>query len=50
MGSNCVNDENLCEIRGGNLNFEKCMCNDLKVIFFIKIKFFVNFFQNIKSF
>ena len=27
-----VNDENLCEIRGDNVNCEKCTCNDLKVM------------------
>ena len=32
MGHKCVNDENLCEIRGDNVNCEKCMCNDLKVM------------------
>ena len=28
----CVNDENLCEICRDNVNCEKCMCNDLKVM------------------
>ena len=32
MGRKCLNDENLCEIRGDNVNCEKCMCNDLKVM------------------
>ena len=32
MGRKCVNDENLCEIRGDNLNYAKCMCNDMKVM------------------
>ena len=32
MGHKCVNDENLCEIHGDNVNCEKCMCNDMKVI------------------
>ena len=33
MGHKCVNDENLCEIRRDNVNCEKCMCNDWKVMF-----------------
>ena len=28
----CVNDENLHEIRRDNVNCEKCMCNDSKVM------------------
>ena len=32
MGRKCVNYENLCEIRRDNVNCEKCMCNDLKVM------------------
>ena len=32
VGHKCVNDENLCEIRRDNVNCEKYMCNDLKVI------------------
>ena len=32
MGHKSANDENLCEIRRDNLNCEKCMCNDLKVM------------------
>ena len=32
MDHKCVNDENLCEIRRDNVNCEKCMCNDLKVM------------------
>ena len=33
MGCKCVNDEKLCEIRKDNVNYEKCMCNDLIVMF-----------------
>ena len=33
MGRKCVNDENLCEIHRNNVNYEMCMCNDLKVMF-----------------
>ena len=32
MGRKCVNDENLCEMRRDNVNCEKCMCNDSKVM------------------
>ena len=32
MGHKCVNDENLCEICRDNVNCEKCMCNDLKIM------------------
>ena len=32
MGHECVNDENLCEIRRDNVNCEKCAYNDLKVM------------------
>ena len=32
LGCKFVNDENLCEIRRDNVNCEKCMCNDLKVM------------------
>ena len=32
MGHKYVNDENLCEIRRDNVNCEKYMCNDLKVM------------------
>ena len=32
IGHKCVNDENLCEICGDNVNCEKCTCNDLKVM------------------
>ena len=28
----CVNDENLCKVRRDDINCEKCMCNDLKVM------------------
>ena len=33
MGRKCVNDENLREIRRDNVNCEKCICNDLKVMY-----------------
>ena len=32
VGRKCVNDENLCEIYRDNVNCEKCMFNDLKVM------------------
>ena len=32
VGCKCVNDENLCEIHRDNVNCEKYMCNDLKVM------------------
>ena len=32
MRRKCIIDENLCEIRTDDLNCEKCMCNDLKVM------------------
>ena len=32
VGRKCVNDENLCEIRRDNVNCEKCMSNDSKVM------------------
>ena len=32
MGRKCVDDENLCEIHRNNVNYKKCMCNDLKVM------------------
>ena len=32
MGRKCVNDENVCEIHRDNVNYEKCTCNDLKVM------------------
>ena len=32
MGPKCVNDENLCEMRRGKVNCEKCTCNDMKVM------------------
>ena len=32
MGRKCVNNEKLCEIRRDNVNCEKCMCNDSKVM------------------
>ena len=32
VGRKCVNDENLCEIDRDNVNYEKYMCNDLKVM------------------
>ena len=32
MGRKCVNDENLHEICRDNENYEKCKCNDLKVM------------------
>ena len=32
MGRKYVNDENLCEIHRDNVNSEKCMCDDLKVM------------------
>ena len=28
----CVNGKNLCEIRRDNVNYEKCMYNNLKVM------------------
>ena len=33
VGCKCVNGENLSEIRRDNVNYEMCMCNDLKVMF-----------------
>ena len=32
MGCKCVNDENLREMPRDNVNCEKCMCNDLKIM------------------
>ena len=32
VGCKCVIDENLCEIRRDNVNYEKYMCNDSKVM------------------
>ena len=32
VGRKCVNDENLCEMRRDNVNYEKCMRNDSKVM------------------
>ena len=33
VGCKCVNDKNLCEIHRDNVNYEMCICNDLKVMF-----------------
>ena len=33
VGCKCINDEKLCEIRRDNVNYEMCMCNELKVMF-----------------
>ena len=32
VGCKYVNNENLCEIRRDDINFEKCTCNNLKVM------------------
>ena len=37
MGRKCANYENLREIRRDNVNCEKCMCNDLKVMFILLV-------------